>query len=213
MYDTILFIDFDGTITTEETLDGAMRMCIDPVLYAEKAQEMMEGKRSLAETVRFAFDHIPSSRLPAILEYVRGVAIRPGFGELLDGMAARGIPVVVISGGLQPYVEEKLAPYREKLLAVHSVGLDTSGPTMRLVSAYEQGGDLLDKILIMEQYAYQTAACVGDGHTDIRMAMRCERVFARDVLAKAMRKAGKAYTPWEDFFDVERGMLENEAIR
>lgn len=208
IYNQILFIDFDGTITSEETLDGSMRMCVEPTLYAEKAKEMMEGKLTLAQTLRLAFENIPASRLPDILEYVRGVPIRPGLGELLDAMAERGIPVVVISGGLQPYVEEKLAPYREKLLAVHSVGVDTSGPGIRLLSDYERDGELLDKLLIMAQYAYKEAACVGDGHTDIRMAMQCGRVFARDVLAQAMQKAGKAYTPWNDFFDVRKGMRE-----
>lgn len=206
MFDTILFLDFDGTITTEETLSGAMRLCIDPALYREKAQEMMEGKRTLADTVRFAFENIPSASLPEIMEYVRGVPIRPGFAELLSGMQAQGIPVVVISGGLQPYVEEKLAPYRDRLLAIHSVELDTSGAMMALHSPYERGGDMLDKPLIMAQYAYRRAVCVGDGLTDIRMATLCEKVFARDELAQALRRKGTPFTPWEDFFDVLQDM-------
>ena len=40
MYDTILFLDFDGTITSEETLEGSMRRTIDPDLYKEKQKEI-----------------------------------------------------------------------------------------------------------------------------------------------------------------------------
>ena len=58
-------------------------------------------------------------------------------------MQARGVPVVVISGGLRPCVEEKLAPYRGLLLNVYSVALDCSGETMRLLSDYEDGQELM----------------------------------------------------------------------
>lgn len=205
-YDRILFIDFDGTVTAEETLEGAMRLCVDPALYREKARELMEGKRTLAETIRLAFAGIPSGRLPDILAYVRGVPIRPGFAELLDDMEALGIPVVVISGGLAPYVEEKLAPYRKRLLAVHSVGLDASGPFLRLLPEYEADGELMQKTLVMAKYNYKTAVCVGDSHTDARMAGACGLVFARDALAGILDKQGIPYVAWNDFFDVTRGI-------
>lgn len=208
MYDTILFLDFDGTITSEETLQGSMRLCIDPDTYAKEAGKMLTGERTLAETLRMAFSLIPGRRMPDILAYVRQVPLRPGFEALLDAAKARGIPVVVISGGLRPYVEEKLAPYRDKLLNVYSVEAVCEEEGIRLNSAYEAEGELMQKTLVMEQYAYKRAICVGDGRTDVRMALASDVAFARDTLAAVLQKRGAAFQPWEDFYDVAR-FLEN----
>jgi len=206
MYETMLFIDFDGTITSEETLEGAMRLCIDAADYAEKEKELLAGKLSLAEAVHYAFSHIPSSRIEEIKAYVRGVPVRPGFGELLQLAKERGIPAVVISGGLRPCVEEKLAPWRELLLDVYSVDVDCSGETIRLVSEYEGGGEIMSKVRVMERYGYRRAVCIGDSYTDIKMAKASQAVYARDTLAATLEKLGVPYTPWTDFFDIARSI-------
>lgn len=202
MYDTIIFIDFDGTVTSEETLEGAMRLCVDPEQYEEKAREMFSGKLTLAEVLHYGFSKIPSSRIGDICAYVRGVPVRPGFEELLQYAKKLEIPVVIISGGLQPCVEEKLAPYRDLLLDIYSVDLDCSGPFMRLVSDYEDGGEIMSKTQVMARYDYRRALCIGDSYTDIRMAKASQMVFARDALAKTLDQMGVPYTPWSDFFDI-----------
>ncbi|MFA5585407.1 MAG: HAD-IB family phosphatase [Saccharofermentanales bacterium] len=201
-YDRILFLDFDGTITSEETLEGAMRLCIDPALYAEKEAEMREGKRSLADTLHLAFGLIACERLEAIKAYVRGVPIRPGFEALLDTAASQGIPVVVISGGLKPCIDEKLAPYRDRLLDVYSVETDCGGDRIILRSPYEAEGDLMEKTRVMARYDYRKAICAGDGYTDRRMALASQVVFARDKLALLLDSQGVPYRPWQDFYDL-----------
>ncbi|NLA81609.1 MAG: HAD-IB family phosphatase [Clostridiaceae bacterium] len=202
MLDRILFIDFDGTITSEETLTGAMRLCIPADMIREKEKEMLEGKRSLADTLHLAFSMIPGNRLEDILAYVRDVPIRPGFEALLDLAGEEGIPVVVISGGLKPYVEEKLAPYREKILDIYSVDISPEEDQIRLLSPYEGQGDLMQKTDIMALYDYKEAIMVGDGHTDVRMALASDLVFARDSLAGILTDKGIPFLPWQDFYDV-----------
>jgi len=206
MTDSILFVDFDGTITSEETLEGAMRLCVDPGEYERKAREMLSGAITISEVLHYAFSRIPSSRLEEIKAYVRSVPVRPGFGELLALAEERGIPVVVISGGLRPCVEEKLAPYRSRLLDVYSVELDCSGETMTLRSEYEDGQEIMSKTRVMARYSYRRALCVGDSYTDVHMAMASQTVFARDTLAKILTVKGVPYTPWEDFFDIARAI-------
>lgn len=206
MYQTICFVDFDGTITTQETLDGAMRRCLPQHLYQQGLERLLSGACTLKETVRYAFDHIPSTQYDAIMSYVRSVPIRPGFGAFLDCMQALDIPVVIISGGLKPYVEETLAPYRHRLLHIYSVALDTSGPFMKLHTDYEGESDLLEKRAVMARYTYERAICVGDSLTDLRMAMQSDVVFARDTLAQLLREREIPFTRWEDFYDVCRGV-------
>lgn len=206
MYDTILFLDFDGTITSEETLEGSMQLCIDPSFYQAEKEALNAGERSLAETLHLAFSVIPSAKMDLILDYVDQVPLRPGFEELLDLANDLAIPVVVISGGLEAYIERKLAPFKDKILAFHGVGVDLSGEYIKLTSDFETDGELVQKTLIMDRYEYKKAISVGDNITDYRMALASDRVFARDTLARILGKKGIPFSPWEDFYDVARSI-------
>ncbi len=209
IYDKILFIDFDGTITSQETLEGVMHRTIDPKLYKEKRQEMLSGKITLSEALHLGFATIPSQKIHTIMDYVRDVPIRDGFLGLLELMKEKNIPVVIISGGLKPYVEEKLKPYKNLLLDIHSVDLDYSGEYMRLVSDYEEDGEIMQKTLVMAKYNYDYAICIGDSFTDFNMSKASDLVFARDILAKFLEKQGIPYEPWEDFNDIKNYFLKH----
>jgi len=206
MYDNILFVDFDGTITSEETLEGILKRFTPRYLYLWKGLQFKLGKITLAEVVHYAFTVIPSSKLEDILAYVRSVPVRPGFEDLLKTCQELGIPVVVISGGIRPCIREKLAPYMDYLLDVYDMELDTSGKYMAVSSEYEEGDHIMSKPRVMEKYDYQKCMCIGDSYTDFYMAQKADVVFARDRLAEKMKEDGLPYTPWEDFHDVEKAI-------
>ena len=121
MYETIAFVDFDGTITMEDTLEGAIRLFASPEEFHSVKGKLVRGEMTLSQVVRYAFDGAPAWQLEPMLDYVKGVAMRPGFPEFLDEMEKRDIPVVVISGGVRQFVELRLAPYRHQLLGIHAV--------------------------------------------------------------------------------------------
>ena len=202
MYDTIAFVDFDGTITMEDTLEGAIRLFASPEEFHSVKGKLVRGEMTLSQVVRYAFDGAPSSRLERMLDYVKGVALRPGFPEFLDEMDRRKIPVVVISGGVRQFVELRLAPWRGRLLGVHAVDLDTSGPGMKLVSPYDDGNELLKKTDVMALYDYRHAIGIGDSFTDMKMSLAVDTIFARDVLAAYLQKMGRQFLLYDTFFDV-----------
>lgn len=202
-YNKILFIDFDGTITSEDTLDRAMRLTTDSKLYEKRKQEMLKGKTNISEALHAGFSTIPSYKIDIILDYVRSVPIRSGFGDLLQLMKTKNIPVVVISGGLKPYIEEKLEPYKKLLLNIHSVDVDFSGEYLRLASDYDVDGEIMQKTLVMKEYDYKYAMCIGDSYTDFNMARASQLVFARGILKDYLEKQGVFYVPWNDFHDVK----------
>ena len=202
MYDTIAFVDFDGTITMEDTLEGAIRLFASPEEFHSVKGKLVRGEMTLSQVVRYAFDGAPSSRLERMLDYVKGVALRPGFPEFLDEMDKRKIPVVVISGGVRQFVELRLSPWRGRLLGVHAVDLDTSGPGMKLVSPYDDGNELLKKTDVMALYDYRHAIGIGDSFTDMKMSLAVDTIFARDVLAAYLQKMGRQFLQYDTFFDV-----------
>lgn len=208
MYKKIIFIDFDGTITTEDTLTGAIRPFVSDSEFYEYYKKLESGELTLSQVVRYAYDGRPAEWIPGMLEYIDTVKIRPGFEDFLDRMKNLDIPVVVISGGFRRFSEKKLAPYMEKITALHAVELTVEGDSIRLVSHYDDGSELLKKTDVMALYDYEYSIGIGDSFTDMNMARAVDTVFARDVLAKYLEKQGKPYIPYEDFFDVIKAIDE-----
>ena len=208
MYKKIVFLDFDGTITSEETLVGVMNRLVSKEDFEKQYAAAMKEKMTISQMLKTFFREIPSSRISDVMDYIESVSIRPGFQEFLDYMNELKIPVVVISGGLKQMVYSKLEKYRAQILDIYCVDVDLSGPYMNLVSKFDDGNELLKKTDVMGFYDFQKSISIGDSHTDMKIAIAADQVFARDELADFMRDLGKPYEKWEDFYDIVKSMKE-----
>lgn len=203
----IVFCDFDGTITAEETFVAVLRH-FAPDLSAQLIPEMYARRLTLREGVRQILESIPSSRYPDILEFTRPQPIRPGFPELLDFLQNWGVPMVVISGGLRGMVEIVLGSLVDRVYAIHAVDVDTRGSCLRAISDYEDGTELVAKVKVMEEYPVEERIAIGDSLTDLNMALEVPVVFARDRLAEYLDEQRKPYIPWNDFLEVRDRLAE-----
>lgn len=200
-YKRIVFCDFDGTITAEETFVGMlMRLAAEPYDATEKL--LTEGKITLREAVRRLVESIPSKRYPQVLDYVTDKPIRQGFSELLDFLHFYGVPLVVVSGGLIGSVSAKLAPFQNRIHAMYAAEVDAEGKFLRVHSDFESATELVDKTRVMGLYRCEQSIVVGDGITDLNIAMTAEIVFARDRLCRYLTEKGKPFIRWDNFFDV-----------
>lgn len=197
----IVFCDFDGTITVEETFSGMLGEFatedVDGV-----ARQVVNGRVTLKEGVRRLVESIPSDRYPAVIDYIRDKEIRAGFSELLEMLHFHGIPFVLISGGLLDSVTTRLHAYTGRIHSIHAPSVHTDGPTLKLHSRWEGETETVDKAAVMAAYRYEQAVAIGDGITDRNMAMAADIVFARDYLAEYMKSKARKYIAWKDFFDV-----------
>ncbi len=202
-HDTMIFCDFDGTITTEETFVGTlMRLCEEKDLY-EWFGKFQRGEITLRKCTETLFSLAPSSNWPKVEEYAKTVKIRPGFSEFLDKAKELGIPVVVISGGVRSMQEGILAPYMDRIDAFYSCDLDISGEYTVFTSKYADETHNMDKVKIMDMYDYGKAIAVGEmASTDLAMARNSDLIFARDELAAFLEEEGTEFYKWETFFDI-----------
>jgi 2-hydroxy-3-keto-5-methylthiopentenyl-1-phosphate phosphatase len=206
----IVFFDFDGTITSEETFYGSM-LRLNPETLEKLHQSFLSGKVKLRDGIIQIFSETPSEKFPLIEKYIKEVHLRNGFPELLAYLKSQSIPAIVISGGVTQLIDIMLDPFCDLLAGIYSVYLDLSGDYMRLVSEYDDGDELMAKTAVMERYYYENAVCIGDGVTDLKMARRSSLVFARDDLSTICEKEHLPYTSWNDFYDVMEA-LKKEGI-
>lgn len=203
MEKVIVFVDFDGTITSEETLVGALKIIVSDEEFQRKNKDLLNQKATISQVLHEAFEKTPSIKMAEIIDYVQTVSIRPGFEAFLDYLNERKIPMVVISGGLRQMLDAKIGQYKDRILNTHCVEVDTTHELMILKSDYDDGNELLKKTEIMKQYDYKMAICIGDSHTDIKIAMASDIVFARDFLADYLKAKEKPFYQWNDFFDIK----------
>lgn len=197
----VVFCDFDGTITVEETFVAVLKK-FAPELSAKLLPEMYARQVTLREGVRQILESIPGSRYTEILEFTQLQPIRPGFVELLDFLEFQGVPLVVVSGGLRGMVETILDSLVQRVHAIHAVDVDTNGSHLKVCSQYEGGTELIAKVQVMSKYpAYQKIA-IGDSLTDLNMALEASVVFARDRLAEYLDEHKKPYIRWNNFLQV-----------
>jgi len=199
----IVFCDFDGTLTVEDTFVKVCRhFAADTV--DRMLREIFKGQLSLKDGIRQIVESIPSSRYPDMLDFVNGTPLREGVVEFLDFLQQRGIPFVVISGGLHGLVLRQLGALASRAERIYAAEVNADGEYLRVISSFEEGDELVNKTKIMASYRYEDAVALGDGVTDQGMAMAASLVFARKHLAAFLDKRGKAYETWNDFHDVKK---------
>ncbi len=202
----MVFCDFDGTITREETLVGMFNTFV-PELYAERSRQMYAGRITLKEAVRSLIEAIPSARYPEIEAYFMRQPLRAGFAEFAAFLESAAVPLVIVSGGIRAVILSRLGPLADRVKAVHAPEVSAEGPFMRVHSDFEGTSELISKVDVMRRYRYERAVAVGNGITDVAMARHASVVFATGFLARWLDERGLAYHPWNDFNDVKRKLI------
>lgn len=202
LFERIVFCDFDGTITEEETFVGALlRICEESDLKYWFSR-IKSKQATLCECMSNLFQTVPSNRYDRIIKYSKAVNVRNGFSDFLDYLQQMSIPIVVISGGIRDMQEIILRPYINRIYATYACELNTSGPKMKFTSNYADENENMNKLAVMALYEYKQCICIGDNITDIRMAEKADVIFARDKLAEHCMAVNKQYHEWKDFNDI-----------
>ena len=202
MKKTIVFSDFDGTITLHETFVDLLKKFSSPGLADRLMAQMYAQTLTLRKGVTQLLESIPSDQYLNIIEFSKTHPIRSGFPEFLDFLESHNVPCVVVSGGIRVMVETILEEFKPRLAGLHAVDLDASGDYFNVIPNYAGETELVAKVNIMAKYEFDQSIAIGDSITDFNMAMAADLVFARDRLAKYLDEQGKSYVPWNDFFEI-----------
>ncbi|MFO8039764.1 MAG: HAD-IB family phosphatase [Sodalinema sp.] len=197
----IIFCDFDGTITLEDTFISTVER-FAPDVARRVLPQIYDLSLSLQEGVHQMLEAIPSADYPEILKLAATYQIRPGFVELLDFLDERDVPLVVVSGGIQGVVEAVLGELRQRVQGIHAVQLQTHGTYCSPDSEFEGAGEMVNKLAVIEHYGEPDWILIGDSVTDLKAALAAPRVFARDRLCGYLTQRGVTYEPFETFTQV-----------
>lgn len=197
----IVFSDFDGTITVDETFRKVLYHFI-PDVSARVIPALDRGALTLREGVIELVSALRSEWVDAMVRFIAREPLRPGFAEFATFLHDRHIPLVIVSSGLRFYVESRLRPWLAHIHAIHALEVDTSGTNMRLQLEHAHPSEAMPKEWVLRSYDAEQRIAIGDSLSDFEMVKAADLVFARDRLLARLQAEHRPVTPYGDFHDV-----------
>lgn len=110
----IFFTDFDGTITLQDSNDYMTdNLGFGVELRRRGNQDVLEGRKTFRDSFQEMLDSIKTPFDQCIKILLENVQLDPKFKEFNSWCRVNNVPVVVLSGGMQPVI---------RALLVHLVG-------------------------------------------------------------------------------------------
>lgn len=210
--DLAILVDFDGTITTEDTNNKMVSV------YGNKKidrinQEFKQGKLSFPEYFQAEISELRLTEKEYINFLLSEIELSPGFLDFYKQTKEKNIPLGIISGGF----ENGIVPFLEKHniedveIFANRLVFEGNRPRIEFIDGEktlccDQGP--CGNCKINHYYNYkarkQDVIFVGDGVTDMPVANVAEIVFAKDSLSAYMDKKDIDYIPYEDFNDINK---------
>jgi len=210
--DTSVFLDFDGTVTLEDTGVHVLRRLAQPE-WVDVDAEYRSGLIGSREVLSREWPLVIGG-LAAARQVAREVAIDSGFTPLVDALRAAGAEVMVVSDGFGFLAAEVCAsagvdvltnridetgeivfPWQDRCCPCSTCGVCKQAP---IKDARRRG---------------RTTVLVGDGVSDRKAALLADVIYAKNDLADWCDDAGVDYRPFARLDDVLRSLVGPAAIR
>jgi 2-hydroxy-3-keto-5-methylthiopentenyl-1-phosphate phosphatase len=138
------------------------------------------------------------------------VRIRPGFRELLDHCSRKGFRLVIVSNGVDFYIEAILKSLGIKGVDVFAAKSRFGPQGMKVQYIGPDGAELEVGFKEAHTEVLRSDGCsvvyIGNGLSDLYPARRAKHVFAIDDLLKRCRETNLPCVPFNDFNDVVKGL-------
>lgn len=198
---SMVFCDFDGTITERDTLQAVCNAFI-PDVAARVLPAIGRGETSLPDGVSELINHLQSAAARDIRDFVCREPLRNGFVQFAQQLKDWNIPLVILSGGMGFCVEARLHPWRHLIHGLHALDIDLSRTFMHTQIHSDSRKEAVPKASIMQSYAANHNIVIGDSISDHSMALHADRVFARSRLLSFMHKQNRIVEAFRDFDDI-----------
>ncbi|KAK3307240.1 HAD-like domain-containing protein [Chaetomium strumarium] len=217
----IFFTDFDGTITQQDSNDFMTdNLGFGVELRRKGNEDVLHGRRDFRDAFRDMLDSVntPFNECVDILR--RNITLDPGFKQFYEWARENNVPIVVLSGGMEPIIRALLAHLlgqeaADELQIVSNDVAPREGKSINEAGGWQivyhdDSGFGHDKSLEIRPYARLPAEerpvlfYAGDGVSDLSAAKETDLLFAkagRDLVAYC-EKENVPFVTFNDFSDI-----------
>ncbi|KAI0802138.1 HAD-like domain-containing protein [Xylaria sp. FL0064] len=215
----IFFTDFDGTITLQDSNDWMTdNLGFGVELRRKGNKDVLHNGRPFRDAFQEMLDSVTTPFDQCIKLLLENVKLDPAFKEFAAWCRENNVPIVVLSGGMQPVIRALLAHLvgEEEAAVMQIVSNDVKPRPGKSIND-ENGWDIQyhdessfghDKSLEIRPYAALADRPImfyaGDGVSDLSAAKETDLLFAKEGrdLVTYCEKENVPFTVFRDFSDI-----------
>lgn len=201
----IIQCDFDGTIT-RNNLSVLLREKFARGDWQKIDSDYLQGHLTVEQSNRLQYTLVKEPK-EKLQEFVRQhIELRPGFLEFVSYCQDTDIPLVIVSSGLDFYIETVLNEIGMQDLELHC-GRTSFSRDGIIVSYYDPTGNIITegfkkKYLTWLRNRDNRIAYLGDGLSDLEAASHADYVFATGNLVRLLSTKSVVCNAFSDFYDL-----------
>ncbi|MGC8728344.1 MAG: HAD-IB family phosphatase [Elusimicrobiales bacterium] len=195
-----LVTDFDGTITTRDV--GDFLLLYFKLATLEEIEDSYRLGIKIEEWMKTYFSRMNKIKKEDVKKAVReNIKIREGFKEAVESLKKHNMPVEVVSGGVDLYIEEVFSIYGIDLKGFYGKFNDGK------ISFDFLGSDTLSdfkayRVDYYKNLGYKTIFC-GDAVNDYKAAKKADIAFAALRLKEILKKENYPFKELDDFKELK----------
>ena len=199
--------DFDGTITRADATDALLEAFALPA-FREWQDRWERGEITSRECLSRQVELIRADRA-TVIRFAAGLPIDEGIVTLDQRCAERGIPLTIVSDGLDLLIETVLRRYSLSHIPAISNRLVWNGNGLPSLSFLFASSDCLTgagtckcAVAVSGGFSLKETVYIGDGRSDRCVSTVAQQVFAKGKLREWCDLQGVACKPFETLTDV-----------
>jgi 2-hydroxy-3-keto-5-methylthiopentenyl-1-phosphate phosphatase len=207
-----IFVDYDGTITDQDTFDVLVNEYVDAQTWNELERKLGAGSMTLRDVLAAQASGIAVSLDEADALLASQTRIDPTFRSFADACTEHDARLEVVSSGVAPLIERAFARNGLSDVDVFANGVDPSPRGWRFLFLDDSanGHDKAARVVAAREAGYETVF-IGDGPSDYDAAIAAGRRFAKQgkSLARYLRGRGVPFTSFASFAEIESAVFED----
>lgn len=202
----IIFSDFDGTITKQDTLDTVFEY-YKKGLWREYIKQAQNYEITIPESFDKILDGLKIKKEEIEKLLIEKINIVEGFDQFLNFINTNKYPFFILSGGFNFHIQTVFNNYNIRALKWFSNEIEYSETGTKIYVRDNNikchyCGNCKIHYLLQAKKNYKKVIYIGDGLTDIFAVHFADIVFAKDFLRTYCIKNNISAFIYNNFFDI-----------
>jgi 2,3-diketo-5-methylthio-1-phosphopentane phosphatase len=200
------FVDFDGTVTDVDGFDALVHHFADGAAWDADERGLVSKRETLRDVLARQTTYIRGSFDDVYAVHERLVGIDPTFAPFVARCEAANVPVTIVSSGIAPLIEARLAAIGLGRLSVIAADVDVhpTSWTMRFRDESHNGTDKAAHVRAMQARGTRVAFA-GDGVSDFSAAIEADACYVKrgSALEHFLHDRRIAFTSFTRFAEID----------
>jgi len=204
-----IFIDFDGTITTQDVGEAIFEKFGEPTSVKEIIDDLLNDRISAKDSWIKLCNSVEKISPKELDNFIDTLEIDPTFHNFYDFCENNNFEYYVLSDGFDYYIDRLFSKDGIQHIKYYANHLTITEDFKLIPSFPYQDEELLSSANCKRNHIINHSAddeytiYIGDGNSDKETAQFCDFIFAKDDLLKFCERERISYSPYKNFNEVK----------